>query len=208
MKPGNRSEFVRKIAVEKDGILFSKSRIMDGQRFQVASGLEDLEFMESLYSPRFGLSFMNPVLDRYSPVAYAIARHIHQKVIPHRGYEMCYRASLDHVYIIQGLNLFREIGEECVTCLKARRKFLDTSMGPLPEATFTVAPCFYSCQVDIFGPCQVFVPGHSFALRNPKIIESKVFILVFVCLVTKCVNLQVIENKSADAIIEGINRLS
>ena len=38
---------LKKIAVEKDSFLFSKTRILDGQRMQVAAGLEDLEFLNN-----------------------------------------------------------------------------------------------------------------------------------------------------------------
>ena len=80
-------------------------------------------------------------------------------------------------------------------------------MGPMAEESFMVAPPFYVCQVDIFGPCHLYVPGHSMALRNRKLLECKCYVLVFVCMITRAVNLQVIENKSADGVIEGTNRL-
>ena len=54
-----KSKFVRKIAIEKDGILFAKSRILDSQRFQAAGGLEKLDGIAE-----FGMKLMTPVLDR------------------------------------------------------------------------------------------------------------------------------------------------
>ena len=44
-------------------------------------------------------------------------------------------------------------------------------------------------------------------LRNKKVLESKYYVSVFARPISKCVNLQVIENKAADGIIDGINRL-
>ena len=51
------------------------------------------------------------------------------------------------------------------------------------------------------------VPGYSMLLRNRKIQGCEVMVMVSMCLVTKSVNLQVIEGKSADAVIDGVNRL-
>ena len=90
---------------------------------------------------------------------------------------------------------------------KLRGKYLGIAFGPLPPENFTIAPVFYGCQLDIFGPCHVYVPGHSMNLRNKKVLESKYYVSVFARPISKCVNLQVIENKAADGIIDGINRL-
>ena len=43
-------------------------------------------------------------------------------------------------------------------------------------------------------------------LRNKKVLESKYYVSVFARPISKCVNLQVTENKAADGIIDGINR--
>ena len=207
VKKFQKPEFLKKIAIENDGILFSRSRILDGQRLQIAPGFEDLEFLKSFKPFQNGFNLVCPVLDRFSAVSFSIAQYIHQKVFPHRGFESSYRFSLDFVNIIEGLRLFRELGEECVSCKKLRGKYLDYAMGPLPEENFTIAPPFYITQVDIFGPCHVYVPGHSHYLRNKKVVEAKIYVLVFACPITKCINLQVIENKSHDGIIDGINRM-
>ena len=207
VKAFHKPEFLKKIAVEKDGILYSKSRILDGQRIKVAPGFEDLEFLKSFKPFQNGFNLVCPVLDRFSPVSFAIAFFIHNQLYQHRGYESSYRFSLDFVHIMEGLRLFREIGEECVQCKKIRGKYLDYAMGPLPDESFTVAPAFYVCQLDIYGPLHVYVPGHSMALRNKKVLDAKLYVLTFADPVSKCINLQVIENKACDGIVDGITRL-
>ena len=79
-------------------------------------------------------------------------------------------------------------------------------MALLPDESFTIAPAFYCCQLNLMGPIKLYVPGHSMMLRNRKVQDCKVWVMVSVCLVTKAVNLQVIEGKSADAVIDGVNR--
>ena len=44
--------------------------------------------------------------------------------------------------------------------------------------------------------------------RNRQVLTAKVYILSFACPVTKMINLQVIEDKSIDGIVEGITRFS
>ena len=43
--------------------------------------------------------------------------------------------------------------------------------------------------------------------RNRAEVQAKVYVLVFCCPVTKVVNMQVIEGKSAEAVAEGFTRL-
>ena len=46
------------------------------------------------------------------------------------------------------------------------------------------------------------------ALRGKQAIDTKVYVLVFVCPTTKLANLQVIESKDANGVVDGINRLA
>ena len=82
------------------------------------------------------------------------------------------------------------------------------SLGPLSDKQLIVAPPFYAVQVDLCGPCRVFVPGYEKETRATKVKESKVWIFVSVCLVTSNVNLQVCEMKDTAAILEAIIRLA
>ena len=197
-----KPEMLNKISFEKNGILFSRTRLLDGQRFQETGGLEDLNILNDL-----NIRVFTPVVERYSPLSYSIADYIHRVISKHKGYENCYRESLNYCFIIQGMSVFREINDDCIKCSKLRKKFFETSMGPLSDAQLMIAPAFWVCQVDIFGPCQVFAPGHSMSKRGKPPVEAKVYVLMFVCPTTKACNMQVIEAKSADGIIDGINRL-
>ena len=60
---------------------------------------------------------------------------------------------------------------------------------------------------DLDGPYQVYVPGHERDTGSRKVIVAKCYIMMFACPVTKLVNLQVIEAKSAEAVLEGLTRL-
>jgi hypothetical protein len=149
---------------------------------------------------------MIPVLERFSPLSYSIGDYVHRKLSKHAGYESCLRESLNHCFIIQGLSLFRELGEDCVKCLKKRKMFLDIAEGPVSDESLTIAPAFWISMCDLYGPCHVYVPGHAMKTRHRNVVEAKCYVLVSVCPITKLVNLQVIEAKSADGVIDGVTR--
>ena len=201
VKKFNKEEMVNRIAVENQGILFSKSRLLDCHRFTVAAGLETTGLGDA------NLNMITPLIDRHSPLAYAVGDYIHRVLCSHRGYEACYRMSLTFCHIIQGANLFKEIGNDCVKCKMFRKKYLDVAMGPVSDFQITIAPPFYVCMADMFGPLTVYVPGHERVTRNRRILTSKVWVLVFACPVSKLLNLQVIETKSADGVLDGLTRL-
>ena len=201
VKEFNKKETVERIGVEKDGILYCKSRIMDGQRFLVSG-----DFDQKALGLDINLNLWTPLIDRYSPIAYSIALYIHIEICKHAGFETCYRTSLGLCHIIQGASLFREIAEECSKCSMMRKKYLDVIMGPISDQQLTLAPPFYTAIVDIDGPYDTYVPGHERATRNRQVLTAKAYILSFACPVTKMINLQVIEAKSVDGVIDGVTR--
>ena len=194
-------KFIEKFAFEYDGILLSKGRLLDGINFVDTGEFEDYS-LESL-----GIKVKLPVLARYSPLSYCVGQYIHCEVAKHRGIETTNRMSLQHVSILQGMNLYREIAEDCIRCHEKRKKYFEVPMGPVSSDQLVIAPAFYVTMVDLFGPLRSFVPGFERATRNRRELESKVHILVSVCVTTRAVNLQAIEGKDASAIIDGFTRL-
>ena len=147
------THFNSKIVVEKrtvlqDGILLSKGRILQGMNFLENADLDTLNLGD------LGVKTKIPVIDRFSPLAYSVAQYIHWKVCNHRGIESCLRISLQHVHILQGMSLFREISEECIRCKMKRGKFIQVSLGPLSDKQLIVA-----VQIDLCGLFRTFVPG-------------------------------------------------
>ena len=176
---------------------------MDGQRFLEAGG-----FLGDSVGLEVGLSLITPLVDRHSPIAYSIARFIHNTVARHAGFETALRLSLEYVHIIQGHSLFREIAEECTKCKILRKKYIEVSMGPVSQNQLTIAPAFHVSYCDLFGPFWTFVPGHERATRNKRELSCKNWIMAFVCPMTKLLNLQVIESKNSEAVLEGLTRLT
>ena len=202
VKKFNSQSVIKKYTVEKNFILFSKGRLIDGMNFVEAGGMDFPDLGE------LGINIQVPVLDRYSPLSYSIANHIHWRLAKHKGMETCSRTSLQNVHILQGPALYREIGEECIRCKMKRKHFLEVSMGPVSQHQLAVAPPMWAAQVDLFGPCKVYVPGYERETRARKALSTEVHVMVFACPVTRIVNLQVIEGKDTGCILEGVTRLA
>ena len=197
----NSTNMVKKHMVEQDGILLSKNRMVAGLDY-IHTG----ELNINLGS--LGIKVHAPVLDRYSPLAYSVAQHVHWNLAPHRGMETHHRVSLEHVHILQGMSLFKELSQECIRCHMRRKRYLEAKMGGVKPEQLIVAPPFWTCQVDLFGPYRTFVPGYERETRNRQMLDCQVWVLAAVCPTTRLVNLQVVEKTNAGGIICGFTRLA
>ena len=191
----NKPELIAKLGVKKDGILFHKTRILEGQRFVQAGELKGVEILRSQ-----GINVLTPLVDRWSPLAYAVGYHIHNEVIKHGGFETCFRASHGFIHILKGL--FQELGEDCVLCQKLNRRFIEAALGPIHSSKFTLAPPFWASQCDLWGPITVFVPGREKQTRNSTALSTKMYAMVFVCCMTKLTNIQIVESKDTDGLCD------
>ena len=91
---------------------------------------------------QLGIKSQIPVIDRYSPLAYSIALHVHWDIVKHKGMEICNRMCLGHVHIIQGASLHRELGEQCIRCKIFRKMYLEVSMSLVSDHQLRICPPF------------------------------------------------------------------
>ena len=126
-----------------EGILTYSGRILDGQQ------IDDVENVMGDINP---LSFARPVVDRFSPVAYSVAIYCHQKRLHHKNTVATLRESRNICFILKGRDLTNEITAACTYCRRYKAKIMDVEMGKVHPSRLTIAPAFYSCVVDCFGP--------------------------------------------------------
>ena len=188
-----------KIAVEENGILFCKTRALESQTVECVGGLN----INTKLGGIFNINFKVPLIEQHSPLAYPIALHLHS-LFNHCGVEACHRLSLNYVRIIGGIKIFRNISLNCVVCLKDRKRFLRMSMGPLADKQLYVSPVFYFTVTDMWGPFKAYCPGYERQTRRDKAYDS--YFLVFACLATGAVNLQLLEGKSSEFVLEACSR--
>ena len=129
-----------KIAYEGDGILLSKVRLLDGMNLSETGEFGD-----------FNLG----TLERYSPLSYSIAQHVHWNVGRHIGIETTNRLSLEQVSSMQGMTLYREIASECIRGHMKRKKVIEVPMG-LVAARDSDFLLFPKCSSTIFSTSSPF----------------------------------------------------
>ena len=143
VKKFNDMNKISEISEEKDGILYFNGRVLDeGNLKNMTDVMIDL-------SP---LHFCKPIVDRYSPVAYSVMVHIHQKITNHGSVPTMLRESRGIVYCLSGRDLAKEVRKGCNHCRRYKQRMVRAEMGPVHRSRLTIAPAFYFAQIDLFGP--------------------------------------------------------
>ena len=101
------------------------------------------------------LKFVRPILDRYSPISYAIMLHAHSDTI-HQGTLVTLQKSREIAFIIGGRSLAYEIRQKCPFCIRFKMRMLKLEMGSIHKDRVVMAPPFYIAQMDIMGPFKIY----------------------------------------------------
>ena len=103
-------------------------------------------------------TFCVPVVDKHSLLAYALINevHWHDPDAQHSGNETVMRHLLKICYIIEGSSLVQLFRKNCPRCRFLHKKRIEVAMGPKCDENLSIAPAFYFCQVDLFGPFDSF----------------------------------------------------
>jgi hypothetical protein len=112
--------------------------------------------MEEVMFDLLPVSFCKPIVDRHSPVAYAIMLEMHRTEVNHLNSITTYRESLGTAFIIRGRDLAKEIRETCNFCIRYKARMVEVEMGKIHENRLVIAPPFTYCQVDLMGPYTAF----------------------------------------------------
>ena len=198
----NNVKLTDKIGTIIDGIMYCKTRLSDDQVLRAVGGLENIVDLESFT----GVKFKVPVIDRFSPIALSVANYMHFELVKHRGAETVHRISLQHIRIISGRSLMKEIRKNCIYCQKLLLKHIQQIMGPLADQQLSISPIFFFTLIDAWGPLRSYVPGYQKSTRAGSK-SHEIYIVVFACSATGTLNVQVMEGgKSVDCVIDVLNR--
>lgn len=136
-------------------------------------------------------------------IATLIVRHYHEKV-QHQGRhftEGAIRAA--GLWIIGAKRLVSSIIYKCVTCRKLRGKIQYQIMADLPADRLDPSPPFTKVGVDAFGPWSIVTRKTRGGSAN-----SKRWGILFACLVTRAVHIEVVEEMSSSAFINAVRRFT
>ena len=176
--------------VVKYGIMFYTARIMDGQ--SIDTPLDEFIDLEPL-------SFVKPVADRFSPIAYSIMMFAHASDVHHRTASNTLNESRSLMFIFHGRNLANEIRAACQNCRRYKARCVQVEMGKLDPVRLTIAPPFYISQVDLMGPYIAHCEHNHRA-------TVKVWFCVFKCVSSCAVAAHVMQSYSAAAVVQAYTR--
>ncbi|XP_037305223.2 uncharacterized protein LOC119194863 [Pungitius pungitius] len=144
----------------------------------------------------------NPIiLPKQSHVTKLLVSHYHAKVA-HQGRhftEGAVRAA--GLWIVAGKRLIGSVLHHCVTCRKLRGKIEVQKMADLPPERLSSSPPFTYVGLDVFGPWNV-------TTRRTRggAAHSKRWAILFTCMSTRAVHVEVIESMDSSSCINALRR--
>ncbi|XP_022345684.2 uncharacterized protein LOC111113788 [Crassostrea virginica] len=133
--------------------------------------------------------------------AVLLIRH-HHHMVHHQGRQMTEGAIRSAGYwIVNGKRMITSEIHHCVTCRKLRGKFGWVQMAELPKDRLEEAPPFSYVGLDVFGPWSVVTRRTRGGAAN-----SKRWGVLFTCLVSRGIHVELVEEVSAASFINCLRR--
>lgn len=136
------------------------------------------------------------VLPKKSPISRRIIEHFH-KMCGHSGRTTTVAEVRSRGYWIVGMNTtVRSVVHHCVTCKKLRGELGGQKMADFPEDCCKSEGPFVYSGIDVFGP---------FVTKNGRR-SFKRFVCLFICLSSKGIHLEVLNEMTTDSFINALRR--
>ncbi|KAK3544494.1 hypothetical protein QTP86_013150 [Hemibagrus guttatus] len=161
----------------------SSGLIRVGGRLRRVAGIED--------------SVLHPVvLDPNHPVTRLII-HYYDHQLHHSGSERLFAEIRRYYWILRGRKAVHRFQHDCLECQRWRAQPTIPKMADLPSARLRLhKPAFHSCGVDCFGPMLVKIGRQT----------EKRWGILFKCLTTRAVHLDLLSSMSTDSFLMALRR--
>ncbi|XP_058828570.1 uncharacterized protein LOC131688381 [Topomyia yanbarensis] len=174
---------------ESSKICSLRPRLVDGI-MRVGGRLRDAPVSDSRKHPM--------IIHHNHPLAMLILAHYHTKLY-HAGQQLLIARVRERYWPTRIRDLARKLIHGCISCFRARPRPLDQLMADLPAERVTPAPPFLHVGVDYCGP-------FLFTYANRRSSPKKCFVSIFVCLVTKAVHLELVQDLTTEAFLAALKR--
>ena len=144
----------------------------------------------------------NPViLPGNHHISYLLVLH-HHSLVKHQGRHFTEGAVRDAgLWIIGAKRLISSVIHKCVICRKLRGRQMLQQMADLPSERLHPGPPFTSVGVDTFGPWHIITRRTRGGQAN-----SKRWAVLFTCLTTRAIHIEVVEEMSSSSFINALRR--
>ena len=130
-----------------------------------------------------------------------IVRYYHARV-QHQGRHFTLGAIRSHgLWILGGKRLINSVINSCIKCKKLRGRQQIQKMADLPVDRLTPAPPFSFVGLDVFGPWLV-----SARRTRGGVANSKRWAVLFTCLTTRAIHIELIESMDSSSFINALRR--
>ena len=163
---------------EKDGVMFTGCRLEDWSNHTYDN--------------------TNPILlSSKSKLSELYANKIHN--LCHLGVSTVISKIQRKYWIVGARNLVKKIKHKCVTCRKLNKTMQKQVMGKIPTERLNPAPAWSYSSLDLFGPFEI-------RGETNKRSKAKGYGVIFNCLLSRAVHLEIVSDYSTDSFLLAIRR--
>lgn len=138
------------------------------------------------------------ILPDKNPLVRSLIAAVHRENL-HAGPSSVIAILRQQFWLLNARSTVRKVIRGCVVCFRNRPTLIDQQMGELPSYRVNAAPVFSQVGVDFAGPILV-------KQSSRRAIPVKGYICIFVCMVTKAIHLEAVENLSTEAFLAAFQR--
>ena len=155
-----------------------------------------------LKNANLGAGEKNPIiLPKDNHIALLLVRHHHTQV-KHQGRHLTEGAvRAAGLWLLGGKRLINSVLHKCITCRKLRGKMQEQRMANLPPERLQTCPPFTYVGLDVFGPWCITARR----TRGGQA-ESKRWAMMFCCMSSRAVHIEVIESMDTSSCINALRR--
>ncbi|XP_036003015.1 uncharacterized protein LOC118566077 [Fundulus heteroclitus] len=166
--------------------LFLLDPILDHGLLRVGGRLKNSTLCQELKYPI--------ILPKDHHITALIISHFHAKICHQGRSQTLMEIRANGFWVIGGSKQVAKLISKCVQCRKLRRPTEEQRMSELPKERVEISDPFMHCGMDCFGP---------FTTRQGRK-EYKRYGLLFTCLSSRAVHIEMLENLSTDCFINAL----
>lgn len=139
------------------------------------------------------------ILDNRHPLTLMVVEHYHRNLL-HAGPQLLIASIRERFWPLHLKNLTRKVVHSCVPCFRVKPKVQEQLMGDLPPERVAPALPFVRVGVDYCGPFKIRFPHRKTDIRI-------CYVVIFICLVTKAVHIDMVADQTTEGFIAALRRL-
>ena len=144
-------------------------------------------------------NWLNPIIiENDGKIVPAVVRFIHEDK-DHASTDTVHSLMRQRWWLLRSRRVISDIKKKCVICRKVTGPMQSQQQAPLPSQRLAIhQPPFTNVAIDGLGPLQIADGG--------KKGRKKVWVLVISCMTTRGINLELLEDQSAEMYVDAMRR--